>query len=224
MKLLQENELIWSSVVVNNRMNRERNAIGINSYHKEFKIDIYNYLNTIKNEEVAWLDLCCGNGNAIIQIAEKLSNDKFNKKIKLKGIDLIETFNEKHKQFNFTEFEVNSLLNMNSTEKFDLITCFHGLSYIGDKLKVITLINDKLTEKGFFIGNLDMANLQCKDLSIKESVKILFKDKGISYNTKTRIIQFHKIKQLHFNCNYLGADDKFGPNYSGQDSVKSYYI
>lgn len=223
MKLLQENELVWSSTVVNNRMNRERNAIGVNSYFKEFKIDIFNYLNSIDNNEASWLDLCCGNGNAIIQIAERVKNENLNKKIKLKGIDLIETFNKKYSEFDFVQFEVNSLLNIDTTEKFDLITCFHGLSYIGDKLKVIELINEKLKDKGYFIGNLDIDNLQFKDYSINETIKILFKNKSINYNIRSKVIQFNKIKDLKFDINYLGADDKYGPNYSGQDSVKSYY-
>lgn len=32
MKLLSENELVWSWVVANSKMNRKRNASGVNSY------------------------------------------------------------------------------------------------------------------------------------------------------------------------------------------------
>lgn len=38
MKLLSENELVWSWVVANSKMNRKRNASGVNSYEKELKI------------------------------------------------------------------------------------------------------------------------------------------------------------------------------------------
>ena len=39
MKLFPENELVWSDVVANTRMNRKRSAVGVNSYEKELKLN-----------------------------------------------------------------------------------------------------------------------------------------------------------------------------------------
>lgn len=69
MKLLTENELIWSDVVANNRMNRKRSASGVNSYEKDLKFKPEKYLNDWLKQQghVKWLDLCCGEGNALLQ-------------------------------------------------------------------------------------------------------------------------------------------------------------
>ncbi|WP_188316251.1 hypothetical protein [Chitinophaga agrisoli] len=76
MELLSESELIWSSVVANTRMNRERNASGINSYEQEFRFKPEDHLITTIHKQgyAKWLDLCCGQGKASSCINDYLSH------------------------------------------------------------------------------------------------------------------------------------------------------
>jgi len=92
-KLLNENELEWSTVVANNTMNRERKATGINSYEKDIKLDPIQFLNEkLVEDKIYWTDLCCGSGNAIIQASKYFENRGIGKKIYLQGIDLVDYF------------------------------------------------------------------------------------------------------------------------------------
>lgn len=72
MDLLTDDELERSAVVANCRMNRERVLVGSNGYDRELG---FNPLEFLKEQSftvgaVAWLDLCCGTGKALIQAAE----------------------------------------------------------------------------------------------------------------------------------------------------------
>ena len=46
---------------------------------------------------------------------------------------------------------------------FDLITCVHGLHYVGDKLGLIARAASWLAEDGLFVASLDLANLKLAD-------------------------------------------------------------
>src|ERR1700761_5688704 len=94
MKLLTEKELIWSAVVANNRMNRKRKASGVNSYERELKFGPEQYLNEVMvhSGQAKWLDLCCGEANALFQYAEDLAGRDSQEKAVLEGIDLVDDF------------------------------------------------------------------------------------------------------------------------------------
>ena len=102
-KLLNKKELEWSPVVANNSMNRERKAIGINSYQQDININPINFiLSRSDQKDIRWLDLCCGRGNALIQ-AEKILNVKgLIQKIDLEGIDLVDFFSAASQNSNLT--------------------------------------------------------------------------------------------------------------------------
>src|SRR5205085_7956968 len=70
--LLDTDLLESSSVVANSAMNRGRNLTGPNSYTKDLVFDVIVFLKERleKLQRVAWLDLCCGTGTALIQAAE----------------------------------------------------------------------------------------------------------------------------------------------------------
>jgi ubiquinone/menaquinone biosynthesis C-methylase UbiE len=92
MKLLTESELTLSSVVANSRTNRKRIASGINSYEKELGFKPEVYLNDLIAQQgrVKWLDLCCGEGKALIQFAKELVKKGLQNFAELKGIDLVD--------------------------------------------------------------------------------------------------------------------------------------
>src|SRR5579863_6412511 len=63
-----------SPTVANCRMNREREIRGTNSYAADLGFDAIQFLmeRVEGRDSVAWLDLCCGTGRALIQAAEAL--------------------------------------------------------------------------------------------------------------------------------------------------------
>lgn len=45
----------------------------------------------------------------------------------------------------------------------------------------------------------------------------------VNYNVRNRTLQIKGKKSIRFDVEYIGADDTYGPNYTGQDSVRSCY-
>ncbi|MBI3218796.1 MAG: methyltransferase domain-containing protein [Bacteroidetes bacterium] len=225
MKLLPEDKLIWSPIVVNSRMNRERNASGVNNYEQEFNFKPEEYLEKkIKeNGSASWLDLCCGQGNALMQTANYFHRKGLQDVIRLEGIDLIDTFPVIDPKFDFLQFKVQSLVEWKPAQKYDLVTCVHGLHYLGDKLKVLEQCTQAITEDGLFIANLDLRNFNLQGEDTEAYLKKTFKQLGFLYNAKSKILKRTGYGEVKFDFTYLGASDEHGPNYTGQDSVTSYY-
>jgi len=225
MKLLAEKELIWSWVVANSKMNRERNASGVNSYEKELKFKPSAFLEKHIHQygHAKWLDLCCGQGKALIQTGEWLFSKGLQHKAALKGIDLVDAFQPIPPDITCVNFEVKSLVDWSSTDQFDLITCVHGLHYIGDKLKVLASAFERLSPEGLFIANLDLNNIQIENKDTEEFLLNCFKKHNIQYNRRTRILECKGSRQIDFSLIYKGANDGVGPNYTGQDAVCSVY-
>lgn len=206
-------------------MNRERNASGINSYEKEFGFTPQDFLqDKLKhNGSASWLDLCCGQGKALIQTAAFFQSTGANDQVRLHGIDLIDTFPSTHKGYNCLSLKAESLAEWQPSKTYDLITCVHGLHYLGDKLSIIAAAIKSLTPEGLFIANLDLNNFNIDGVSGKTLLPHLFRLNNIEYNSRTRILKKENCSIPSFNLTYLGANDQYGPNYTGQDSVTSYY-
>lgn len=225
MKLLSENELVWSWVVANSKMNRKRNASGVNSYEKELKIKPEVFLEECIRRfgSVKWLDICCGEGKALIQAAEHLAAKGLQNKAMLKGIDLVDAFQPIPPSITCIDLEIKSMVDWSTSEQYDLITSVHGIHYIGDKLKVLSAIFERLSEQGLFIANLDLNNFHFLNGDAGTYLKNIFKQNNVQYNSRTRLITCEGWRQINFNVTYKGANDEVGPNYTGQDSVCSVY-
>ena len=225
MKLLPENELIWSWVVANSKMNRERNASGINSYEQElgFKPETFLEKRVGETGVVKWLDLCCGEGKALIQTAAYLAEYGLQEKAMLTGIDLVDAFQPIPSSLTCISFEKGSLVDYTFTEQYDLITCIHGLHYVGDKLKVLKTVLERLQPNGLFIANIDLNNIQVKNNDTVRLLGNLFKKFDIRYDRSTKLLSCNGPRLVDFNLNYIGASDEAGPNYTGQDAVLSVY-
>ncbi len=226
MQLLPEDKLIWSPIVANSRMNRERKASGMNSYEKEFKFKPESFLESKMKEfgHASWLDLCCGEGNALIQTASWFYKLRLQEKIALTGVDLVDSFQSFDKNITCLQLETASVVDWKPVESYDLITCSHGLHYLGDKLKVIENAMGALKPAGVFVANLDLNNIMIGDANSDLFLKSFFKINGIEYRPTSKIIKRTGRKTIRFNLDYLGANDTTGPNYTGQDSVTSYYL
>lgn len=221
MQLITDDKLIWSPTVANSRMNRSRNASGINSYEQEFKFKPEQFLENIIAEKgsAAWLDICCGEGRALLQAAKYFTNKNYLQKIKLIGIDLIENENSNSE----VQFSIMAFSAFKSASKFDLITCVHGLHYIGNKLAAIEKAISLLKVNGLFVANLDLSNICIKDVDSNRLLKDKLKKENILYDSGKKIIKKVGHGEVNFGYHYLGADENSGPNYTGQDAVTSYY-
>jgi trans-aconitate methyltransferase len=203
-------------------MNRDRNASGINSYEKEFKFIPAHFLEKIVQEKgsATWLDLCCGSGFALVQTYADLVRKGLQQQVQLKGIDLLDTFPPEAANSAGLTFEVTSVVDWQPDQSYDLITCSHGLHYLGDKLKVIAMACGALTPNGHFIAHLDLQNIAVPP---HISLKKIFSGDGIQYSSRTRIIRRTGTLAFNAGLSYVGADDQAGPNYTGQGAVTSYY-
>ncbi len=225
MQLKSKEELGWSDVVANNAMNRERKAIGINSYEKDV------YLNPIKFIEerldkgnVSWMDLCCGRGNALIEASKIFHEKKYKHKLCLEGLDLVDYFAEQDEQDEILSLKQSNLESWLPIESYDLITVVHGLHYIGDKLALIQKALAALKKDGLFTANLDLNNIKIKGKENSlEIVKSYFKKEKLNYNARKKVLRIEGIRKVQLPFRFIGANDAAGPNYTGQNVVDSYY-
>lgn len=224
-RLLTESELHESPVVANCCMNRERQLEGTNSYSYELRCRLLDHLIAQADfEPVSWLDVCCGSGTALIEVAQHFEAADRSKDVAIVGIDLAGHF-VSHAFGSCLELVKTSLENYDITRKFDLVTCVHGLHYIGDKLGAISKMANCLSTRGKFIANLDLSNFRfAAGQNAGRTVARRLRDNGIEYDSRARLIRCTgKGKVSSFRLHYEGADDRAGPNYSGQPAVDSYY-
>lgn len=224
MKYLIEHELIWSPVVANCKMNRSRKATGVNSYEREFRFHIGQWLTEMikQNGNAAWLDLCCGEANALIETEQYLVQTGNRDKALLMGIDMV-LQHSIHKGSTIRLLET-TLQEWEVTGSFDLITCSHGLHYVGDKLQTIIKACSALKPNGRFSAHLDMSHVRIRNSESPERyLKSWFKSNGFSYGSRSKILTAYSPVKINPALIYIGADDKAGPNYTGQEAVASYY-
>lgn len=226
MKLLSQYQLEQSAVVANNRMNRERNAAGINSYERDIKLSPIEFLTDIAREQksVAWLDICCGKGKALIQTARYLETSFPGHDLCLVGIDLADIYDPVPPERRSVSLVTGSFLDYSTDLRFDLITCVHGLHYIGDKMAAIKKAAALLKPEGTLVANLDINNFKNSgDAGFYKKVYAWLHSIGFKYNSRSHLLHMEGAKYFEIPFQYLGADDTAGPNYTGMEVVNSYY-
>jgi hypothetical protein len=226
MKLLSDDELERSAIVANYRMNRERNLTGTNGYTKEISINPVEFIQqaVTPDRKVAWLDLCCGSGKALMQAAKVIRDDGMAEKIEIVGVDLVGIFHALDHDYSCLYLVEASLSSWTPSRLFDLITCVHGLHYIGDKLGLISRAIMWLTDDGMLVANLDVESIKLADGS-KASMRVSseLRRGGLEYDRRRRLVICSGKRTIRLPFRYLGADDQAGPNYMGQPAVDSYY-
>jgi SAM-dependent methyltransferase len=226
MKRLSDAELATSNIVANSRMNRERGLAGANSYAKDLGMHPLEFLvQRLRTEtHAAWLDLCCGSGKALVEAAREVEGLGLAGRISLRGVDLVPMFAPLPPGATCLRFDAAALPGGMPPGRYDLITCVHGLHYVGDKLGLIARAVAALTPGGLFAAHLDPANLRTADGGpLSRQSGALFARHGFECDRRRRVLRRSGPQNIAFGWRYLGADDAAGPNATGQEAVDSYY-
>lgn len=226
MTLLNDRSLENSSVVANSTMNRERHAVGTNSYEKDLGVNPIEFIanRLLVEPAVRWLDLCCGRGRALIDVATFALGHHWADRVALHGVDLVNAFDVAPANASFLHLEVASLHSWKPGQSYHLITCVHGLHYVGDKLGLVERAIRWLAPNGLFAANIDLTNLRDRaGQSLARPAAKCFRENGLGYNSRRHVLRCSNLKVISLGWKYLGADDTAGPNYSGQEAVDSYY-
>ncbi|GAB2667021.1 class I SAM-dependent methyltransferase [Nocardia goodfellowii] len=220
-RLLDDVALERSSVVANNAMNRERRLTGSNGYGRDLGIDVAELIRerlATGVETFRWLDLCCGSGTALLECARLIDDTR----LQITGVDLVDAFASAPDRG--VEFVTASVTTWAPDRPFDLITCVHGLHYLGDKLKVLAATASWLAADGLFAANLDLASVRSADARpLDRRLRTVLRAQGFDYDGRRRRITRRGRAAVALPFDYAGADDQAGPNYTGQPAVNSYY-
>ena len=228
--LLDDAALEASVVVANCAMNRERQLAGANSYTRELG---FNPLNVITSRlsgtgspagVAAWLDLCCGTGRALIQAACQLHQARLAGRATLVGVDLAGAFDSAPAAAAGLELVCAPVATWTPGRAFDLITCVHGLHYVGDKLGLLTRAACWLAPTGRLVADLDLHAIRIPGTKPgSRGLATQLRAAGFSYDPRRHRISCTGHRDIRLPYLYLGADDRAGANYTGQPAVHSYY-
>lgn len=222
--LLDDDALQRSAVVANCAMNRERQLVGPNSYARELGFDPVDRLVGLRSASAAWLDLCCGSGRALVQAGLRLVRDGHDDRISVVGVDLVDHF-EATPAPPPVQLVSAPILSWTPQRRFDLITCVHGLHYVGDKLGALIRVASWLTEGGMLVADLDLTSVRLPDgRPAGRRLVGLLRRAGFDYDARRHRISRAGPLEFSLPYIYLGADDRAGPNYTGQPAVNSYYL
>jgi SAM-dependent methyltransferase len=215
-RLLDNAALERSAVVANCTMNRERRLVGSNGYGRELGIDVVDLIarGLARAGSFRWLDLCCGTGTALLECADLVAD----RRLRITGVDLVDAFAAP--EHPAVRFVTGSVVSWAPDCSFDLVTCVHGLHYVGDKLAVVASAASWLTADGLLVANLDAASIRTpKGRRLATSLRAA----GLDYDGRRRRVRCTGRREPRLPFRYVGADDQAGPNYTGQPAVHSYY-
>lgn len=215
--LVSVSTLERSSVVANNTMNRERGLAGVNSYARELGFAPLARLGA-RPAAPSWLDLCSGEGRALREAASALPGDAV-----LTGVDLVGPLVPRPTPPTVTEI-VASVSFWTPTRTYDLITCVHGLHYVGDQLGLLTRAASWLAPGGLLAAHFDPESIRWADGSAAGRAAVsALRSAGFRYSARHHRLTLEGGRELTLPFHYLGADSAAGPNYTGQPAVDSYY-
>jgi SAM-dependent methyltransferase len=225
--LVGDVELHQSDVVANSAMNRQRQLVGANSYTKELGFNPLDHLVTLyerRGSRVAWLDACCGSGRALHDAADQLLTMDLDGRIQLVGVDLVDFFDARPDLHDQVSLSALPLLDWTPIGVFDLITCVHGLHYVGDKLGALCRLAGWLSDDGLLIADFDPASIRLD--GGQANGRALLRDlrgAGFDIDARRHRIRLAGHRTVDLPYRYLGADDRAGANYTGQPAVNSHY-
>ena len=225
-RLLDEFTLEQRPVVANCSMNRLRTLRGSNGYDTELHIDALTELRRrlTRKTVVRWLDLCCGAGKALIEAAHQVEAMALTNRIEMVGLDLAGHFDPIDEGLANLQLVESSIRAWAPAAQFDLITCVHGLHYVGDKLGAIQRAISWLTEDGLFVASLDVDNVRNEaGAPLGRPLRRAFQRAQTDYVSGKHLVRRIGGAELRLPFRFLGADEDAGPNYTGQPAVNSHY-
>jgi SAM-dependent methyltransferase len=229
--LLDDDCLERSEVVANAAMNRGRGLSGVNSYGRDLGFDVLAFLRERRRSHgaVSWLDLCCGQGRALIEAARTLAGAGEADGVRIVGVDLVPMFDP-------AGGLAPPLLTLDAAPVlaweppagvvFDLVTCVHGLHYVGDKLGALARAASWLAPDGLLLAHLDTANVRIAGAAGDggKAVRAALRAAGFTFGVRTRVVaRAGRGAPVVWPLRYLGADDTAGPNFTRQPAVHSHY-
>lgn len=223
--MLTNDELLCSDIVANSVMNRQRGLAGVNSYERELHVDLLGFLTRRAGEHggALWCDVCCGEGNALREAAEFLTHTPYRDEILLVGVDLVDAFAPADlPNLRLIAQDVSSFT---PPRPADLVTCVHGLHYLGDKLGFVEEVYRHIAPGGFLLAHLDRAQILFQEES-EAWPAVLRQARGrkASIRLTKGLLRIEKtIAPLDFGVKYLGATISEKPNYTGIVGIDSWY-
>lgn len=215
--LLPDHRLELTSVVANSTMNRERGLTGANSYARELGFDPAGHLLS-HAPEPRWLDLCSGEGLALREAAGRLPATA-----RLTGVDLVGPLAVAPPPPT-VELVTASVTVWEPAAPFDLITCVHGLHYIGDRLGLLTRAAGWLRPGGLLVAHLDPAAIRWADGGPAGRFALAaLRAGGFAYSARHHRLTLTGPRAVRLPLRYVGADPDAGPNYTGQPGVAAHY-
>jgi trans-aconitate methyltransferase len=165
--------------------------------------------------------LCCGAGRALREAAA-LDHTEGLGRLAITGVDLIAT---EPAPYGNLKFLTSTLRTWEPTQRYDLITCVHGLHYIGDKLGLITRIAAWLTDDGRFVANFDPDSIRTGDGAPagRRAVLKALRNSGFAYDSRYRLITRNGHATVRLPFRFAGANPQAGANYTGQPAVNGHY-
>jgi hypothetical protein len=117
-----------------------------------------------------------------------------------------------------------SITDWQPPQRFDLITCVHGLQYVGDKLSMLASAASWLTGTGIFVADLGLASIRLAH-GQPAGLRLItaLRGAGFTYDSRRHRITRTGPGDIDLPYRYLGADNQAGPNYTGQPAVNSIY-
>ncbi|HEY1178484.1 MAG TPA: class I SAM-dependent methyltransferase [Phytomonospora sp.] len=204
--------LAWSPVVANTIMNRGR---GLASYAKELGFDVAGFL-ADRGPGARWLDLCCGEGRAAVEGAGLPG-------VEVVAVDLVGHFASQDARVRWLAAGIGELGALGLGE-FDLVTCVHGLHYVGDKLGALGYCAGILRDGGVFAANFDAGSLRdAEGEPLGRRAVTALRAAGFAYDARKRLVSRTGAAEVAWPWRYLGADDRAGVNYTGAETVAGWY-
>lgn len=225
MILLRADELS-SSVVANATMNRGGGLAGVNSYERDLRFSITDFLAERVRErgEAIWYDACCGQGRALAEAGTQFAETEWGRQVQIVGVDLVGMFTPEQAP-NVTLMTAD-VAAFRLDQPADLLTCVHGLHYLGDKLGFLQDVYAMLAAGGLFLGHLDMSNVRATEsgLSVWRQAARHAGKSGVALELKSHVLHIKRMEALlEFGLAYQGATVSEQPNYTGITVIDSWY-
>ncbi|WEH41997.1 methyltransferase domain-containing protein [Streptomyces sp. AM 2-1-1] len=216
-RLLTGEDLERSSVVANNTMNRGRGLSGVNSYARELGVEPLALL-LARPAAPSWLDLCSGEGRALHEAASVLPADAV-----VTGVDLVGALVPVPAP-PALERVVASVARWTPERTYDLVTCVHGLHYVGDQLGLLARAASWVADDGLLVAHVDPDSIRWADGAPAGRVAVrALRAAGYAYAPRHHRLVLRGGRTVTLPFRYLGADPGAGPNYTGQPAVASFY-